>query len=177
MATVFPYGFADPVGANYPSTTPLDARKGTQRKPRVAEYLYQFSGTEAADDIIRLPFNGPNGKWPKGTVIDPNKSEVFIETDAMASGTLHVGDLDTLAASAAYPNGDAYAVAHIASDADRYAASLDIGAVGRDAFASGVAASIPHELQEACFLTATFATLSTPAAAGVLRLRLFYFDV
>lgn len=177
MATLFPYGFADPPGANYPSTTPVDARKYTQRKPRVAEYLYQFDGTEEAADIIRLPFNGPNGKWPKGIVVDPNRSEVFVESDAMVSGTLDVGDLDTKADEAAYPNGDAYDVQHVNSDADRYADGLDIGAVGRDAFADGVAASIPHELQEACFLTATLATLSTPSATGVLRIRVAYFDV
>ena len=178
MATLYPYGFTDPVGANYPSSTPLDARKSTQRKLRVAEYLYQFTGAEAAADIIRLPFNGPAGKWPKGIEVEPNAiSAAFVETDALASGTLDVGDLDTAAASAAYPNGDAYAVAHVASDADRYADGLDIGAVGRDAFASGVAAAIPHILQEACYLTATFATLVTPAAAGVLRIKVAYYDI
>lgn len=177
MATLYPYGFADPVGANYPSATPLDARKGTQRKLRFAEYEYHFSGSEAAADIIRLPFNGPSGKWPKGIVVVPQLSYAFIETDGAVTLTLDVGDLDSAAASAAYANGDSYAVAHVASDADRYADGLDVGAVGVDVFASGVAASIPHELQEACYLTATFVTLSTPAAAGVLRLRLAYFDI
>lgn len=175
MATLFPYGFTDPAGGNYPSSTPLDARKYTQRKPRVAEYLYHFTGSEAQGDIIRLPFGGPTGKWPKGTVVDPNRSELFVETDCAVTLTADVGDLDTAAASAAYPNGDSYAVAHIASDPDRYCAGVDIGAVGRDAFASGVAASIPHELQEDCYLTLTFATLSTPASDGVLRIRVAYF--
>lgn len=177
MATLFPYGFTDPAGANYPSTTPLDARKSTQRKLRFADYLYQFTGFEAAADIIRLAFGAHNAPWPKGTEVFPQLSYSYVETDALASGTLDVGDLDTAAASAAYANGDAYAVAHIASDADRYADGLDIGAVGVDVFATGVAAAIPHKLQEACYLTATFATLVTPASAGVLRIRVAYFEV
>lgn len=175
MATKFPYGFTDPAGNNYPSNTPLNARRSTQRELRFAEYLYQFDGTEAAADIIRLPFGSPTGKWPKGTEVFPQLSYAYVETDALASGTLDVGDLDTAAASAAYPNGDAYAVAHIASDADRYCDGIDIGAVGVDVFATGVAAAIPHVLQEDCYLTATFATLVTPSAAGVLRIRVAYF--
>lgn len=175
MATLYPYGFTDPVGANYPSTTPLSAKRSTQRELKFADYLYQFTGTEAATDIIRLPFGGPTGKFPKGTEVFPHLSYVFIETDALASGTVHVGDLDASAASAAYANGDAYPVAHIASDADRYAASLDIGALGTDVFAGGVAAIIAHVLQEASYLTVTFATLVTPAAAGVMRIRIAYF--
>lgn len=176
MATLYPYGLTTPVGSAYPSGSSLDARKGTQRILKFAEYEYHFAGTEAAADIINLPFGGPNGKWKKGTVVFPQLSYAFIETDGAVTLTLDVGDLDTAAASAAYRNGDSYAVAHIASDADRYCDGIDIGAVGVDVFANGVTATIPHELQEDCFLTATFATLSTPAAAGVLRLRIAYFD-
>lgn len=181
QATLFPYGLTDPVGANYPSSKPLAARGniggGTQRKLRFADYLYEFSGSEVALDIIRLPFGGPTGKWPKGTEVFPQLCYAYVETDCATTLTLDVGDLDTAAASAAYPDGTAYAVAHIASDADRYCDGIDCGAVGVDAFASGVAAAIPHVLQEACYLTATLATLVTPAAAGVLRIRIAYFEV
>lgn len=175
MATLYPYGFTDPVGANYPSTTPLSAQKSTNRELRWAEWVYHFTGSEAASDIIRLPFGGPTGKFPAGTQVHARLGELFIETDAAATLTADVGDLDSAAADAAYDNGDAYAVAHIANDADRYCDGVDIGAVGWDQFANGVAASVPHVLQEDAYLTLTFATLSTPSATGVLRVRIPFF--
>lgn len=175
MATLFPYGFTDPVGGNYPSSTPRSAQKSTNRELRWAEWLYQFTGSEAAADVIRLPFGGPTGKFPKGTQVHAALGELFVETDCAVTLTADVGDLDSAAASAAYPNGDAYAVAHDANDADRYCDGVDIGAVGRDVFATGVAIAIPHELQEDAYLTLTFATLSTPTTDGVLRIRIPFF--
>lgn len=174
MPELFAYGLTDPPTNTYPGSVVLDARSNSQRKLRFADYVYHFDGTEAAADTIRLPFGGPTGKWPKGTEVFPQLSYAYVETDAMASGTLDVGDDDGSAADAAYANGDDYDVAHIANDADRYADGLDIGAVGVDVFAGGVAAAIPHVLQSDCYLKATFATLSTPSATGVLRLRVAY---
>lgn len=158
----------------YPATSP-NARHGTQRELRFAEYLYEFDGTEEQGDRLILGLGSGNAKFPKGTEVLAALGELFVETDCAATLTVDVGDLDSAAASAAYPNGTAYAVAHIANDADRYADGVDCGAVGRDAFASGVAIAIPHKLQEDAFLTATFATLSTPADGGILRIRIPYF--
>lgn len=173
MATLYPYGLSATPGYAYPASSP-NASEGTQRALRFAEYVYHFAGTEVAADIIQLGLGSGNAKFPKGTTVVPQLSYSFVETDCAVTLTLDVGDLDTAAASAAYSNGDSYAVAHTASDADRYCDGIDAGAVGVDAFASGVATAIPHTLQEDCFLTCTFATLSTPSATGVLRLRIAY---
>lgn len=175
MATLFPYGYTDPPTNQYPGTFAPSARKHSQRVKRHAEFVYHFDGTEATSDVIRLPFGGPTGKWKKGTEVVVEDSVFIVETDAATTLTLGAGDEDTAAASAAYENGDDYAVAHIASDADRYATSIDAGAVGRDAWGGGVAATIPHQLQEDCYLTVTMEAVTTPAAAGVLRIRVAYF--
>lgn len=126
-----------------------------------AEASYTMVGTEAAADVVKLFFA------KKGTVIIPQLSYVFVETDAAVTLTCDVGDLDTAAAD--YKS-------HTASDADRYADGVDIGAVGVDAFASGAAATTRHVLQEDCWITATFATLSTPAAGGLIRWEIVYVD-
>jgi hypothetical protein len=174
MAILYPHGHANPQTNAYPATSP-NAKERSQREPKFAEYEYHFTGSEAASDVIYLGLGSANAKFPKGTTVVPQLSYSFVETDCAVTLTLDVGDLDTAAASAAYLNGDAYAVAHVASDADRYCDGIDAGAVGIDAFANGVAAAIPHTLQEDCLLTCTFATLSTPSATGVLRLRIAYF--
>lgn len=174
MATLYPYGLpSNPSSLPYPAVSP-NAKQGTQRELRFSEYVYHFTGSEAADDVIYLGLGSSNAKYPKGTAVIPQLSYAFVETDCAVTLTLDVGDLDTAAASAAYTNGDAYAVAHVASDADRYCDGIDAGAVGIDAFANGVAAAIPHELQEDCLLTCTLKTVSTPSATGVLRLRIAY---
>jgi hypothetical protein len=173
MATLYPAYLSATPGNTYPAVSPA-AAQGTQRSLKFADYVYQFTGSEAALDVINLGLGGANKKFPKGTEVVPALSYSFVETDCAVTLTLDVGDLDTAAASAAYLNGDAYAVSHTASDADRYCDGIDIGAVGVDAFANGVATAIPHVLQEDCLLTATFATLSTPSASGVLRIRIAY---
>jgi hypothetical protein len=154
-----------------PGTTP-DASTSMQRILKFAEFVYTFTGDEEALDVIQLGAS----KFPKGTTVVPALSESFVETDCAVTLTLDVGDLDTAAASAVHYDGTAYAVAHVASDADRYCDGIDAGAVGRDAFANGVAAAIPHALQEDAYLTCTLATLSTPAAGGKLRLRIAYLE-
>lgn len=173
MAIRYPYGLSATPGYAYPASSP-NASDGSQRGLRFAEYVYHFDGTEAADDVLYLGLGSGNAKFPKGTTVVPQLSLAFVETDCAVTLTLDVGDLDTAAASAAYSNGDSYAVAHVASDADRYCDGVDAGAVGVDAFASGVATAIPHALQEDCLLTCTLKTVSTPSASGVLRLRIAY---
>ena len=108
---------------------------------------YTFTGTEAQGDKIRL------FKANAGTIIIPKYSDVYVITDPAVTLTLDVGDEDTGGSPA--------------SDVDRYADGINIAAVGLVSFGTGgVAYAAPRKLTEDCYITATFATLSTPAAGG-----------
>lgn len=112
-----------------------------------------FDGTEAAADVFRL------WKAPAGTIIIPQFSGIWTLVDAAVTLTVDVGDLDSLTPSPL-----------VANDADRYADGIDCGAVGYDSFGtSGVAYAAPYKLLEDAWITATLATLSTPADGGLLR--------
>lgn len=154
MATLysdlFPAG-AVPNGAQLPDAGPIEA------KVHCTKVRYTFTGTEAAADVIRL------FELPAGAVILPTPSEIQVIVDASGTLTLDVGDEDTLAPTPL-----------IDSDADRYADGISASAVGRTAFANGVAALALYELQEQCWITATFATLSTPIDGGIIDFIIFW---
>lgn len=176
MATLYPIQFPATPDGTYPGTYNPQGSRTASRHLKFAEWLYEFTGSEVALDVIQLGLGSSNAKFPKGTEVFPQLSYFYVETDCAATLTCDCGDLDASAASYAHPNGDAYSVAHVASDADRYADGVDCGAVGVDVFASGVAAAVPFVLQSDSYLTVTLATLVTPAANGKLRTRIAYFS-
>jgi len=130
-----------------------------QGRLKVLRRNYTMLGTEVAAEKVYL------GKLKKGSIILTAKSTCFVLVDPGATLTLDVGDDDASAAS--YRS-------HTASDADRYCDGANIASVGAVAFASGVAATDPHILQSDANIIATFATLSTPAAGGLLHFEIVY---
>lgn len=155
MATLwsdlFPTGAQPPNGAQLPDAGPIEA------KVRCTKVRYTFTGDEAAGDVIRL------FELPKGAVILPNISSQQVVVDCAGTLTIDVGDLDSTTESPL-----------VADDADRYSDGVDCGAVGDKPFANGVAAAALYELGEQCWITATLATLATPAAGGILDFIIYW---
>lgn len=147
---LFPAGTA-PNGAQLPDAGPIEA------KVHCTKVRYTFTGTEAQGDKIRL------FELPAGAVVLPTPSEVQVIVDSGGVLTLDIGDEDTLAPTPL-----------VDSDADRYADGINAASVGRVAFANGVAALALYTLQEQCWITCTFATLTTPLDGGILDFIVWY---
>lgn len=150
---------ADPTGVTPVQAGDYPSGDEFQRDVKLAKVRYSFKGDEVAADVIRL------FRAKKGTTILPALSETQVIVDCAATLTVDVGDEDTLAPTPL-----------IDSDADRYCDGIDCGAVGRDAFANGVAATALYTLQSDCWITATLATLVTPTDTGVIDFIIAYLE-
>lgn len=155
MATLYSDLF--PTGAQPPNGAQLPDAGYIESKVHCTKVRYTFTGEEAASDVIRL------FELPAGAVILPKISSQQVIVDSGGTLTLDIGDLDTLAPTPL-----------VDSDADRYSAGVDCGAVGDKPFAGGVAAAALYELQEQCWITATIATLSTPAVGGIIDFIVYW---
>lgn len=164
MATKYADMFAD-LSADATGETlvqdPSDRPSGNaiQRHMKTALIRYTMKGDEGAADIIRLC------QLPKGATPIPQKCGIRVLVDLGGTATIDVGDEDTEAPTPL-----------IDSDADRYCDGVDVGATGYDAFANGAAATALYSLRSQCWMTATFATLTTPAEGGVIEFELVYLE-
>lgn len=159
-ADVFADLTADATGAtlnqrpeNFPSGNTF------QRHMKTALVRYTFKGDEAAGESVGI------FKLKKGCTPLPQKCGIRVLVDCAVTLTVDVGDEDTETPTPL-----------IDSDADRYCDGVDCGAVGYDAFASGVAATALYSVREDCWMTATWATLSTPADGGVIEFEVCYLE-
>lgn len=151
---------SDPTGATLNQRVESRPTGNTfQRHMKTALVRYTSKGTEAGGDRIFL------FQLKKGSTIIPQKCAARVLVDIAAALTLDVGDTDTEAPTPL-----------IDSDADRYCDGVDIGAVGYDAFANGVAANALYSLRSDCWITATLATVTTPAEGGVIELEICYLE-
>ena len=114
---------------------------------RYIDELYEMDGTESDADVIYI------ARLYAGEKVLAQLSDIDIEVDlAGASTTLNIGDTDG------------------SGDQDRYATVLDASAAARVAFDETHKAA-EHVITEDCWLTAKFAVINTPAAAGQVRFR------
>jgi hypothetical protein len=120
----------------------LDATPTT----RILTPVYTMTGTEAANDVIRVC------KVPNGTKVICRSSGTA-NTATASVATITVGD-DGLGGTL---------------DADRYSTALDVAAAGVDSFTGGAAATVPYVSSAEGWITATFATLTTPNDTGVIQ--------
>ena len=126
--------------------TMLDTLEATPTT-RILTPKYAMTGDEVAADIIRIC------KVPAGTTVIARSSGTA-NTATAAVATITVGD-EGLGSGTADP--------------DRYSTALDVAAAGVDAFTGGVAATTPFTSTAEGWITATFATLTTPNATGVIQ--------
>lgn len=120
---------------------------------RTLQPSYTMTGNEAAGDIIYLC------KVPNGTTVVPFLSNVY--SNGVASvATITVGDAPVRAKDT------------VVASANRYSTALDVAASGVDAFTGGAAAATPYETLDLRWITATFATLTTPTAGGKLQFNI-----
>lgn len=116
--------------------------------------VYTMVGTEAANDIIYI------ARVPQGVVVDPTSS--IASNGIAAAATVTIGDTDTK-------------VATVTADASRYSGAIDPHAASTTPvqFASGTTLAVPSEIvDDWVWLTATFATMTTPVAGKVLVFRI-----
>lgn len=133
-------------------------QEGFKITPRVSRtwITYTFVGTEEEGDIIRL------FQAKAGDIIIPKYSDIYVTVDPAVTLTLDIGDTDTTLDPSA--------------DADRYADGINAAAVGLVSFGTaGVAYANPQRLGMDAWITATLATLSTPAAGGKITFAIDYF--
>lgn len=117
---------------------------------------YTMIGNETTSSLIYI------AKLKQGMRVSPTYGNVAGNGIA-STATLKVGDTDTVGGT-------------VSADASRYSAAIDVHADGSAGsgvtFAGGTALIAPAKVtDDGCWLTGTFATLSSPVAGKVLIFR------